>query len=262
MRGTYRVPFGRAGLVGLVAALVLLCLPGTSIAGGASDTSSASKAGQTLLHYGAGYGKAEGAPQVRSIQRTLRRLGWQPGPLDGLYGPRTEAAVTRFQSATRVATDGIVGPQTQQALTQARSEPLRRGAGFVQPNGSPRVRALQAKLRGRGLRPGPVDGLFGPRTQAAVQRLQRSGGVPVSGVATERTRQLLADASKAPDQPAANTPAEPKPDTGPTATGDSQAPPDQPDVGRPEESTNASSTTRNDTVQRSDSGECRSRSSC
>ena len=66
MRGTYRVPFGRAGLVGLVAALVLLCLPGTSIAGGASDTSSASKAGQTLLHYGAGYGKAEGAPQVRS----------------------------------------------------------------------------------------------------------------------------------------------------------------------------------------------------
>jgi len=255
MRGTYRVPFGRAGLVGLMAALVLLCLPGTSIAGGASDTSSASKASQTLLQYGAGYGKAEGAPQVRTLQGALRRLGWQPGPVDGLYGPRTEAAVTRFQSATRVATDGIVGPQTRKALTQARSEPLRRGAGFVQPNGSPRVRALQAKLRGRGLRPGPVDGLFGPRTQAAVQRLQRSGGVPVSGVATERTRQLLADAGKAPDQPASGTPDEPKPDTGQTATGGTQAPRDQPDVGRPEESTNASSTTAPDTVQRSDSGD-------
>ena len=111
MRRTYRVPFSRAGLVGLMAALVLLCLPGTSIAGGASDTSSASQARQALLQYGAGYGKADGAPQVRTIQRTLRRLGWQPGPVDGLYGPRTEAAVTRFQSATRVATDGIVGPQ-------------------------------------------------------------------------------------------------------------------------------------------------------
>jgi peptidoglycan hydrolase-like protein with peptidoglycan-binding domain/DNA invertase Pin-like site-specific DNA recombinase len=238
-----------------MAALVLLCLPGTSIAGGASDTSSASKASQTLLQYGAGYGKAAGAPQVRTLQGALRRLGWQPGPVDGLYGPRTEAAVTRFQSATRVATDGIVGPQTRKALTQARNEPLRRGAGFVQPNGSPRVRALQAKLRGRGLRPGPVDGLFGPRTQAAVERLQRSGGVPVSGVATERTRQLLADAGKAPDQPAANTPDEPKPDTGQTASGDTQAPRDQADVGGPEESTNASGTTAADTVQRSDSGD-------
>ena len=87
MRRTYRVPFSRAGLVGLMAALVLLCLPGTSIAGGASDTSSASQARQALLQYGAGYGKADGAPQVRTIQRTLRRLGWQPGPVDGLYGP-------------------------------------------------------------------------------------------------------------------------------------------------------------------------------
>src|SRR4051812_4520294 len=256
MRGTYRVPFSRAGLVGLMAALVLLCLPGTSIAGGASDTSSASKASQTLLQYGAGYGKAEGAPQVRKLQGALRRLGWQPGPVDGLYGPRTEAAVPRFQSATRVATDGIVGPQTREALTQARSEPLRRGAGFVQPNGSPRVRALQAKLRGRGLRPGPVDGLYGPRTQAAVERLQRSGGVPVSGVATERTRQLLADAATAPDQPASGTPAKPaKPDIGQAAGGDTRAPRDQVDAGRPEDRSNASSTTGNDTVQRSDSGE-------
>ncbi len=256
MRRTYRVPFSRAGLVGLMAALVLLCLPGTSIAGGASDTSSASQARQTLLQYGAGYGKADGAVQVRDVQRTLHRLGWQPGPVDGLYGPRTEAAVTRFQSASRVGTDGIVGPQTRQALTQARSEPLRRGVGFVQPNGSPKVRALQVKLRSRGLRPGPVDGLFGPRTQAAVQRLQRSGGIPVSGVATERTRQLLADAGTAPDQPAANTPDEPaKPDTGQTAAGGTQAPRDQVDNGRPEDRSNASSTTGEDTVQRSDSGD-------
>ena len=262
MRRTYRVPFSRAGLVGLMAALVLLCLPGTSIAGGASDTSSASQARQALLQYGAGYGKADGAPQVRTIQRTLRRLGWQPGPVDGLYGPRTEAAVTRFQSATRVATDGIVGPQTHQALTQARSEPLRRGVGFVQPNGSPRVRALQAKLRSRGLRPGPVDGLFGPRTQVAVQRLQRSGGIPVSGVATERTRQLLADAGKAPDQTADNTPDEPKPDTGQTAAGGTQAPRDQADSGRTEDRTNASArpgTTRSSAAIRVG---CRSRSSC
>src|SRR5688572_13634711 len=105
MRRTYRVPFSRAGLVGLIAALVLLCAPGTSIAGGASDTTSGPAAQSRLLQYGAGYGKADGASAVREVQRTLRRLGWRPGPVDGLYGPRTQAAVTRFQATARLAAD-------------------------------------------------------------------------------------------------------------------------------------------------------------
>ena len=191
MRRTYGVPFGRAGLMGLVVALVLLCLPGTSIASGASDTTSSSTTGSSLLQYGAGYDQADGTGSVRTVQRALRGLGWQPGPVDGLYGPWTTAAVARFQSATGLAADGIVGPATQNALTRAQDEPLRRGAGYAQPNGSPQVRAVQVKLTARGLRPGPVDGLYGPLTQAAVTRLQRSSGVPANGVVTTRTRQLL-----------------------------------------------------------------------
>jgi peptidoglycan hydrolase-like protein with peptidoglycan-binding domain/DNA invertase Pin-like site-specific DNA recombinase len=171
-----------------LAALVLLCLPGTSIAAAG------------LLQYGAGYGKAEGAPQVREVQRTLHRLGWQPGPVDGLYGPRTEAAVTQFQAATHVGVDGIVGPQTRGALKRVRTEPLRRGAGFAQPEGSPRVRVLQSSLQRHGFRPGPVDGLFGPLTQAAVERAQKARGIPVNGVATAKTRQAIAGAPKQPDQ--------------------------------------------------------------
>jgi peptidoglycan hydrolase-like protein with peptidoglycan-binding domain/DNA invertase Pin-like site-specific DNA recombinase len=202
-----------------MAALVLLCLPGTSIAGGASDTS---KAGSSLLQYGAGYGKADGASPVREVQRTLRRLGWQPGPVDGLYGPRTKAAVTRFQTAARLAADGIVGPQTRRALTREKNKPLRRGAGFAQPDGSPRVRALQAALHRRGLKPGPVDGRFGPRTQAAVERLQRSEGIPASGAATKPTQRLLARTAKQPeDRAPAEAPEQPKQtaDPGP-ASGD------------------------------------------
>jgi peptidoglycan hydrolase-like protein with peptidoglycan-binding domain/DNA invertase Pin-like site-specific DNA recombinase len=202
MRRTYEVPFRRAGLAGLVAALVLLCLPGTSIAGGASNTSSA----DGLLQYGAGYGKPTGATPVRDVQRSLRRLGWQPGPVDGLYGPRTKAAVTRFQVNARIGVDGIVGPQTRKAIKHARTEPLRRGAGFAQPEGSPRVRALQAKLDKRGLKPGPIDGLFGPRTQAAVQRLQRGSGEPANGVVTTRTVSLLKQPSQKAEQPASESP--------------------------------------------------------
>ena len=202
MRRTYEVPFSRAGLAGLVAALVLLCLPGTSIASGPG-----------LLGYGAGYGTPNGAPAVRAVQQQLSREGWQPGPIDGLYGPRTEAAVTRFQAAARVGVDGIVGPHTRGALTRAHNEPLRRGAGFAQPDGSPRVRSLQVRLRKDGLRPGPVDGLFGPRTQAAVQRLQRHNDVPATGVVNARTVRALAHPrpSKPEQQPAPTQPTQTKP---------------------------------------------------
>src|SRR5215213_4075888 len=220
MRRTYDVPFSRAGLAGLLAALVLLCLPGTSIAGGASNTSST--LGSGLLHYGAGYGKPKGATSVRVVQRTLRRLGWQPGPVDGLYGPRTKAAVTRFQAAARVGVDGVVGSQTRRALTHAQKESLRRGAGFAQPDGSPRVRSLQVSLRKRGLKPGPVDGLFGPRTEAAVERLQRRSGAPASGVVTTRTARFLAYPRQQPGQRASNQPNEPQgePSSGEPSSGE------------------------------------------
>jgi peptidoglycan hydrolase-like protein with peptidoglycan-binding domain/DNA invertase Pin-like site-specific DNA recombinase len=209
MRRTYQVPFGRAGLAGLLAALTLLCLPGTSIAGGASESSADLTASSRLLQYGDGYGKADGARDVRRVQRALRGLGWQPGPVDGLYGPRTQAAVTRFQAASGLTADGVVGPGTRQALDNAQREPLRRGAGFAQPGGSPQVKQLQADLRRQGHDPGPIDGLFGPRTQAAVERLQQFGGVPASGVVTTRTRGLLADGRPEPER-ASNRGGEPK----------------------------------------------------
>ena len=53
---------------------------------------------------------------VRELQRNLQRLGARPGPVDGLFGPLTEAAVERFQQAHGLATDGVVGTQTKRRL--------------------------------------------------------------------------------------------------------------------------------------------------
>src|ERR1700742_3159784 len=41
---------------------------------------------------GAGYTRPEGSDRVRDLQRRLTRLGYRPGPIDGRFGPRTEAA--------------------------------------------------------------------------------------------------------------------------------------------------------------------------
>jgi peptidoglycan hydrolase-like protein with peptidoglycan-binding domain/DNA invertase Pin-like site-specific DNA recombinase len=198
MRRTYRVHGARVGLAALIALLVLLGLPGTSNARGASETPvRIFETGGEPLAKGAGYGEPEEASRVRALQRLLRRQGWRPGPVDGLFGPLTEAALTRFQQAAGLAADGIVGPHTGRALREFQRGFLRRGAGYANEAGSARVRRLQARLAGLGLRPGPADGRFGPRTEAAVARLQQAEDLAASGVANAATRRLLADPDRA-----------------------------------------------------------------
>lgn len=45
----------------------------------------------------------------------------------------------------------------------------------------PRTRQLQQALRDRGFDAGPVDGIFGPRTRAAVREYQRANNMEVTG---------------------------------------------------------------------------------
>jgi peptidoglycan hydrolase-like protein with peptidoglycan-binding domain len=60
--------------------------------------------------------KGSNGPAVADLQSRLAAAGCDPGPLDGRFGPRTEAAVRRFQSANGLVVDGWVGPQTWGAL--------------------------------------------------------------------------------------------------------------------------------------------------
>ena len=165
----------------------------------------ASDSGRTtvLLARGAGFDRPQGSLRVRALQRRLRAVSVDPGPVDGRFGPLTEAAVRRFQSARGLVVDGIVGPRTMPTLRAP--IPLARGAGGDVPHGSGRVRALQRKLRVLGARPGPVDGRFGPRTEAAVRRFQRARGLAADGIVGPHTARRLARHEK----PAATPPRRP-----------------------------------------------------
>jgi len=53
---------------------------------------------------------------VARIQARLSELGFDPGPVDGISGPRTTTAIRRFQASRALVADGIVGPLTEAAL--------------------------------------------------------------------------------------------------------------------------------------------------
>lgn len=55
--------------------------------------------------------------EVKQLQRALNHINFDPGYIDGVYGPLTKGAVKRFQSMYAVLTnDGIYGPNTKKYI--------------------------------------------------------------------------------------------------------------------------------------------------
>jgi hypothetical protein len=48
---------------------------------------------------------------VTTLQQKLRAAGCDPRPIDGIFGPRTKAAVVAYQKKKGLGVDGIVGPR-------------------------------------------------------------------------------------------------------------------------------------------------------
>ena len=120
---------------------------------------------------------------VKQLQQALRDLGYKPGPADGQFGSKTEAAVKDFQGDHDITVDGIVGDITWLNIDEAdTSNPtIKKGS-----NGNP-VRRAQKRLTLGGYDTGGVDGIFGAKTESAVKHFQKDQRLTQDGVVGPKT---------------------------------------------------------------------------
>ena len=131
-------------LAGVILALLALTAPAVASADPGPRASANVDWSAGPVAQGTGYAHPGGSRRVREVQRTLRSRGYHPGPIDGLYGPRTERAVRRFQRAHDLRRDAIVGPRTLHALRTPAATPAATPAPPVLPQSlpvTPRVHA-------------------------------------------------------------------------------------------------------------------------
>ncbi len=134
--------------------------------------------------------------RVLALRSLIDRVTPEPttpvGPPD-VFDCALEAAVRAFQQRRGLLADGVVGTQTLRALEGARWQ-LGDRVLLLAPGQFLRgddVAALQERLVVLGLLAGPVDAVFGPRTDNALRELQRSLGIEVDGTCGATTLRAM-----------------------------------------------------------------------
>jgi peptidoglycan hydrolase-like protein with peptidoglycan-binding domain len=111
---------------------------------------------------------------VRPLQQLLRARK-HPVAVDGIFGPKTQEAVKAFQKEKGLSADGIVGPKTWPKLIVT----VKKGST------GDAVRGVQEviKFHDQSDNPSdPVDGIFGPKTDAFVRGFQDALDITVDGI--------------------------------------------------------------------------------
>jgi peptidoglycan hydrolase-like protein with peptidoglycan-binding domain len=143
------------------------------------------------------------AELVADIQRGLAKRGLYDGAVDGIYGPKTDAAVRDFAQTAhlKLGTEPnetllrhIVGSplkETQPAPAASMSRPRRDPiADLIGP--SPRILSVQRALTDFGYGQLKPTGIVGAETASAIEKFERARKLPVTGQMSERLVRELA----------------------------------------------------------------------
>ena len=130
---------------------------------------------------------------IRMLQHSLIQGGYAVDAADGVWGPKTSAAVREFQRMKGLKQTGQADPATLEALgVNADGRP--RSAADNPARAAPEIRtrtpadlhpatirAIQQALDKQGFKVGAADGVWGQRTESAIANFQRARGMAASG---------------------------------------------------------------------------------
>ena len=139
---------------------------------------------------------------MADIQRELSRRGFYDGSIDGVHGPKTDAAMRDFEQAAGLKPGSEPNDVFLRALTRsqakasvsATAQPVRNDpiADLIAPS-SKRVLLVQRALAEYGYGQIKPNGTFGPETKDAIEQFERARKMPVTGQISPRlVRELSA----------------------------------------------------------------------
>lgn len=101
-------------------------------------------------------------------QKALQRNGYYDGKVDGVSGPKMEAAVAEFRQVNNLEPDTVLDATSREVLNGASVKPSERVT---------MVRENQQALADLGYYDGAVDGRPGPRTQDGIRKFKETYGL-------------------------------------------------------------------------------------
>lgn len=140
---------------------------------------------------------------IADIQRELTRRGFYDGAPDGVFGPKTNAAMRDFEQASGLRPGGEpnevflravsrsqakAGPQRTAAAQPVATDPI---AELIAPS-SKRIFAVQRALTDYGYGQFKPNGTYGPETKAAIEQFERARKLPVTGQISPKLMRELA----------------------------------------------------------------------
>src|SRR5262245_59501258 len=144
---------------------------------------------------------------INDIQRELVRRGYYDGVVDGLYGPKTDAAIRDFEQAAALKPSTEPNEALLQAIMRAPAK-LVKAATAATPGARPmpiradgvggrhapskRVIALQRALAEYGYGQIRASGIIDAETQAAIEKFERERKLPITGQASDLVMRELA----------------------------------------------------------------------
>lgn len=119
---------------------------------------------------------------IRSAQQQLKTDGYYTGPIDGVYGPMTQAAIKKYQSDKNLTVTGRLDKQTRGDLGMSTSGQASRSATETGAmSSSATVSAAQRAMQQKGFYSGSIDGKMTSETRSAIREYQKNSNLNVTG---------------------------------------------------------------------------------